>query len=301
MNVVMTGAGALRRGAGHRRVGVVQRRRAARAARPRARRHPPHRRAPAAPARRLGAAAAGVSARPQSLSSWSRRSTATSCASCAALLARPGLELVRLTRFPGAAAPRGDRRDAARERAHQGAGRAARCTGLPAIADDTGLEVDALRRRSPGVHSARFAGSRRDRRRQRAAAARASCAAFAPERRTARFRTVCVACFPDGAESARRGRARRPHHRGAARRTRASATTRCSRSRGSGARSRSSSPEEKNGISHRARAAAAAGCQARSTQALRPARRGAIRVSEGREVRPAVRAAPVAADPGPPA
>ena len=34
---------------------------------------------------------------------------------------------------------------------------AAKVTGLPAIADDSGLEVDALRG-APGVYSARFAG-----------------------------------------------------------------------------------------------------------------------------------------------
>src|SRR5258706_12604657 len=47
---------------------------------------------------------------------------------------------------------------------------ASRCTGLPALADDSGLCVDALKG-APGVHSARFArlplgGSARQRRAQ---------------------------------------------------------------------------------------------------------------------------------------
>jgi XTP/dITP diphosphohydrolase len=58
--------------------------------------------------------------------------------------------------------------------------------GLPAIADDTGLEVDALGGR-PGVHSARYAGPEEDPARNRVLLLRemAQCGA-----RTARFRTV---------------------------------------------------------------------------------------------------------------
>ncbi len=71
-------------------------------------------------------------------------------------------------------------------------------TGLPAIADDTGLEVDALGG-EPGVRSARFAGEN------------ASYAdniellserleGVAQEARSARFRTVALARWPDGEE-----------------------------------------------------------------------------------------------------
>ena len=75
-----------------------------------------------------------------------------------------------------------------------------RATGLPAIADDTGLEVDALGG-APGVYSARFAGP--------GATYADNCArllermAGVPdERRTARFVTVAIACWPDGREVA---------------------------------------------------------------------------------------------------
>ena len=70
--------------------------------------------------------------------------------------------------------------------------------GAAALADDTGLEVDALGG-APGVHSARYAGSPAD---DRANVAKllAALAGVPPERRTARFRTVVVVRWPDGRE-----------------------------------------------------------------------------------------------------
>ncbi|MEY2474236.1 MAG: XTP/dITP diphosphohydrolase [Actinomycetota bacterium] len=69
-------------------------------------------------------------------------------------------------------------------------------TGLPAIADDTGLEVDALDG-APGVYSARYAG-------EHATYAdnvqKLWEAMIGAATRTARFRTVALAAFPDGAE-----------------------------------------------------------------------------------------------------
>ena len=68
--------------------------------------------------------------------------------------------------------------------------------GAPALADDTGLEVDALGG-APGVYSARYAGpdaSYADNLARLLAELR-----DVPEpRRTARFRTVAAVCFPDG-------------------------------------------------------------------------------------------------------
>jgi XTP/dITP diphosphohydrolase len=73
-------------------------------------------------------------------------------------------------------------------------------TGLPAIADDTGLEVDVLGG-APGVHSARYAGAAAT---YAANVARllAELDGFPLERRTARFSTVAVARWPDGLEVA---------------------------------------------------------------------------------------------------
>ena len=72
---------------------------------------------------------------------------------------------------------------------------AARATGLPAIADDSGLEVDALDG-VPGVYSARYAGPGADDDSNNAKLLEA-LRGVPPNQRTARFR--CVAVFVDPA------------------------------------------------------------------------------------------------------
>lgn len=69
-------------------------------------------------------------------------------------------------------------------------------TGLAALADDTGLEVDALGG-APGVHSARFAGPDADDAQNRAHLVRQLEGA---DDRSARFRTVLAFVDGDGAE-----------------------------------------------------------------------------------------------------
>lgn len=71
-------------------------------------------------------------------------------------------------------------------------------TGRAAVADDTGLEVDALDG-APGVHSARFAGEPTDSAANRRLVLE-RLVGVAPVARTARFRTVAFVAFPDGAE-----------------------------------------------------------------------------------------------------
>lgn len=73
---------------------------------------------------------------------------------------------------------------------------AAAASGLPALADDTGLEVDALHG-APGVHSARFAGPEGDYAANRAALL---AALGGKGRRRARFRTVVALVLPGGEE-----------------------------------------------------------------------------------------------------
>ncbi len=113
------------------------------------------------------------------------------------LFTRAGHTLVGLYEFSGASVP-AETGTTLEQNARVKAQAAAAHTELPAIADDTGLEVDALDGR-PGVRSARYAGP---------GATDADntnvlleqLARVDPPRRTARFRSVMIACFPDGRE-----------------------------------------------------------------------------------------------------
>ena len=118
------------------------------------------------------------------------------------LLGVPGVSWVPLFEFPGAVAPE-ENGATLLENALIKARAASRLTGLPAIADDTGLEVDALEG-APGVNAARFAGpGASDAENVRMLVERMKDVPVA--RRGARFRTLCVAVFPDGSSVAGEG------------------------------------------------------------------------------------------------
>jgi XTP/dITP diphosphohydrolase len=70
-------------------------------------------------------------------------------------------------------------------------------TGLPALADDSGLEVDALGG-APGVYSARYAGEPHDDAKNNAKLL-AALAGVPADRRTARFRSVLALADVTGA------------------------------------------------------------------------------------------------------
>jgi XTP/dITP diphosphohydrolase len=114
-----------------------------------------------------------------------------------ALLALPGVTLVPLADWPGATPPK-ETGATLLENARIKARAAVALTGLPAIADDTGLEVDALSG-APGVHAARYSGPDATYASNVAKLLR-ELALVPAEKRTARFRTVCVATWPDGLE-----------------------------------------------------------------------------------------------------
>ncbi len=115
----------------------------------------------------------------------------------ASLLGDIPFEVVGLSTTPGAALPpEGD--DSYQANALAKARAAARLSGAVALADDSGLEVEALDER-PGVRSARYGGaglSDAD----RCAALLGELSGVPPERRAARFRCVVALVSPDGRE-----------------------------------------------------------------------------------------------------
>jgi XTP/dITP diphosphohydrolase len=72
----------------------------------------------------------------------------------------------------------------------------AQALGIPAIADDSGIEVDGLGG-APGPHSARFAGSGATDR-QNLDLLIERLAPVSPKVRTARYRCVAICAWPDG-------------------------------------------------------------------------------------------------------
>jgi len=112
-----------------------------------------------------------------------------------ALLAHFPVDLAPLGDWPGAELP-SEGRESYTKNASRKATTAARLTGYTAIADDSGLEVDALGG-APGVESARFGGD--------ALTDGERCALLLErlrdvpgDRRGARFRCVIAIAHPDG-------------------------------------------------------------------------------------------------------
>ena len=113
----------------------------------------------------------------------------------AALLGGLGIRIRTLDEFPDAPEVVEDG-DTCEANAIKKARTIAEFTGLPAVADDTGLEVDALGGR-PGIYAARYAGED--------ATYEDNCrklllelTGVPRERRTARFLTVAVIALPSG-------------------------------------------------------------------------------------------------------
>ena len=78
-----------------------------------------------------------------------------------------------------------------------------KATGMPAIADDSGLEADALNG-APGVYSARFSGEGATDESNNAKLLKLM-ENIPDDERSARFVSVVTLCFPDGTVVAARG------------------------------------------------------------------------------------------------
>jgi XTP/dITP diphosphohydrolase len=105
---------------------------------------------------------------------------------------------IELRPRPGGVADVDETGETLEENARMKARALVEATGMVAIADDTGLEVDALGG-APGVYSARFAGvgASYDDNVTKLLDELAKVSAVGGAARRARFRTVAIACFPD--------------------------------------------------------------------------------------------------------
>lgn len=119
-----------------------------------------------------------------------------------ALLGDTGIRIRTLAEFPDAPDVEEDG-ETCEANAMKKATEIARATGLPAVADDTGLEVEALGGR-PGVYAARYAGE--------GATYEDNCRKLIRElagvpraQRTARFLTVAALAIPGGEVQVTRG------------------------------------------------------------------------------------------------
>jgi len=112
-----------------------------------------------------------------------------------ALLGDLGIKIRTLADFPDAPEVVEDG-DTCRANAVKKAVAIARHTGLPAVADDTGLEVEALGGR-PGVHAARYAGERATYEDNWRKLIR-ELDGVPRQRRRARFITVAAVAMPSG-------------------------------------------------------------------------------------------------------
>lgn len=119
-----------------------------------------------------------------------------------AILTPLGFSLLSLADFPGALEPEETGRTF-EENAVIKATAAARFTGLPAIADDSGLAVDALNG-EPGVRSARFSGEHATDAENNALLLE-KVAGLPPDERTARFVSAVAVYFPGGETRTYRG------------------------------------------------------------------------------------------------
>ncbi|HKJ25113.1 MAG TPA: RdgB/HAM1 family non-canonical purine NTP pyrophosphatase [Myxococcota bacterium] len=113
-------------------------------------------------------------------------------------------EVVGLDAFPEVSLP--EEGDDYRDNAIEKARAAARETGLPALGDDSGLEVDALDG-GPGPRSARYGGASLDAA-GRNARLLAALSRVTPEARGARFYCVAAVAGPDGALETAEGECR---------------------------------------------------------------------------------------------